>query len=273
MSRFYALGLDKSSSQSKCSSIGGECRIVCLNIEDIPAYADISKIVKLRGSCEIIQSELNRWAEPIKYSIARSLSNHLGDALGSKYMLVPFAEANAAGVCEHKICVEFTNFIFDEESGKLLLSANVSISRRGKLVTVCEYADCVTVGEFAQCSEIVGGMDWALKIFGEFVARCVDGDCADGNTKVPCGTCPCPEALARDQKSEEVTAAKASQGVDVFPRIVNIVSRGEVYVVVDSEDGTKRYFSGRLFSGSSINVKCDSPYKVTSTDDKLIEVK
>jgi hypothetical protein len=235
----------------------------------------MSKIVKLRGSWEIVPSELNRWAEPIKYSIARSLSNHLGSALGSKYMLVPFPEANAAGICECKVCVEFTNFIFDEGSGKLLLSANVSISKCGKLVTVCEYMDRVAVGKSVQCGEIVGGMDWALKIFGEFIARCIDGDCANGSAKVPCGcgTCPRPEILAQDQKSEEATAAKVFQRADTFPHVINISSRGEVYVVVDSEDGTKRYFSGRLFSGSSINVKCDSPYKVTSTDDKLIEVK
>jgi uncharacterized lipoprotein YmbA len=272
MSRFYALGLDKNFSSSRYSSIGGECRIVCLNIEDIPAYADMSKIVRLRGNREIIQSELDRWAEPVKCSVARSLSNHLGSALGSGYMLVPFAEANAAGICEYKICVEFTNFIFDEESGKLLLSANVSISRCGKLVTVCEYVDRVTVEKSAQCSEIMGGMDWALKIFGEFIARCIGGGCADSeSTRVPCGTCP--EFLAQSQKPEEGAATKVSQRMDAFPRIINISSRGEVYVVVDSEDGTKRYFSGRLFNRSSVNVKCDSPYKITSTNDELIDVR
>jgi hypothetical protein len=60
--------------------------------------------------------------------------------------------------------------------------------------------------------------------------------------------------------------------VDEFPRVINIFARGEVYVIVDSADGEHRYFSGRLFSGTSIDVKCDAPYRVISTNDTLIDV-
>jgi hypothetical protein len=187
-------------------------------------------------------------------------------------MLIPFTEVGATEICEHKICVEFTNFIFDEDSGEFLLSANVSIFKYGKLMTVCEYADRFTVGRLVECSKIVGGMDWALKMFGEFIARCVDINCASaGDDKIFCETSP--EVLVEDQKSGESIAAKVSQKTDAFPRIINISARGEAYIVVDSEDGTKRYFSGRLFNGSSVNVKCDSPYRIISTNDELIEVK
>ncbi|MDR3273937.1 MAG: PqiC family protein [Puniceicoccales bacterium] len=282
MSKFYALGLDKDYSHERCSSVGNECRVICLSVESIPAYSDMSQIVKLRGSCEVVQSEFHRWAEPIKYSITRSLLHHLSSAFGGKYILVPMSESSAAKACEYKICVGFTNFIFAENNSELLLSADVSIFKRDKLVTVCEYSDRFSVGE-VEYEGIVNGMDWELKILGEFIARCIDGNCV--------------KSIAKTSTPNEVSAGKTnsnnfaqgcckdvincngkvpreiSKKTETFPRIINISSRGEVYVVVDSEDGTRRYFSGRLFNGSSINVKCDSPYKITSTNNDLIEVK
>jgi hypothetical protein len=274
MSRFYTLGLDRSFNREKCPGHDGECHVVCLNIESIPAYADVSQIVKLHGRCEITQSEVHRWAEPVKYGITRSLSNHLSGALGRNYVLVSLPELNCTNICEHRVCVAFTNFIFNEGSGELLLSANISVFKCGKLVTICEYADRFMVEKFADYDKIVSGMDWALRMLGEFIAHCIDANCvSDGCVKIP-REAPCPE-LAEGLELEKAAVTKVSREADVnaFPRIINISARGEVYVVVDSENGTKRYFSGRLFSGSSIDVKCDSPYRVISTNDELIEVR
>jgi hypothetical protein len=271
MSRFYALGLDRGFGREKCPPGDGECQMVCLNVESIPAYADGSQIVKLHGKCEITQSELHRWAEPVKCGITRSLANHLGGALGRKYVLMPLLESNCASLCEHRVCVAFTNFIFNEGSGELLLSANVSIFKRGKLVTVCEYADRFTVEKFADYDRIVGAMDWTLRMFGEFIARCIDTNRAGGEgVKILREAC---QELPGDRKLGRTTSVKISGEMGAFPRIINIFARGEVYVVVDSEDGSKRYFSGQLFGGSSIDVKCDSPYRITSTNDELIEIR
>ncbi|MDR1255967.1 MAG: PqiC family protein [Puniceicoccales bacterium] len=267
MSKFYALGLSGTTSSGKCLPIGAECMAIGLSVESIPAYSDMAQIVKLRDGCEVVQSELHRWAEPIKCGIARSLLNHLGSALGGKYILVPLVESSAARAYEYKVHVGFTNFIFNEDNSELLLAANVSIFKRGKLVAICDYSDRFRVGA-AEYKKIVNGMDWALKMLGGFIARCIDRGCAGDIA----ANIPVPMEIGSCENGGDC-GEKVSQGTEAFPRIINISARGEVYVVVDSAEGTHRYFSGRLFKGSSINVKCDAPYKITSTNDELIEVK
>ncbi|MDR0595230.1 MAG: PqiC family protein [Puniceicoccales bacterium] len=271
MSRFYALGLDGGACREKCLSNKDDCKVICLNIESIPAYSDMSQIVKLRNNCEIVQSELYRWAEPMKYGIARSLSNHLSSALGERYILVPLFESSAAKIYDYKVCVGFSNFIFTEDKSELLLSANISIFEKSRLVAICEYSDRSKVGS-VECEKIVQDMDLALKKLGKFIARCLSKDYIDNAVTKPIGGVDTGDDAQR-YENKAIPEEKVTQGAENFPIIINISARGEVYVIVDSEDGTQRYFSGRLFEGSSVNVECDAPFKVISTDNSLIEVK
>jgi hypothetical protein len=231
----------------------------------------MSQIVKLRNSCEVVQSELHRWAEPMKYGIARSLSNHLSGALGKRYILVPLFEPSAAKIYDYKVCVGFSNFIFTEGKSELLLSANISIFGKGRLVAICEYSDRSKVG-FVECEKIVQAMDLALKKLGKFIARCINKDYIDNTVAKPIEGVGIGDDAQRCE-NKAIPEGKVTQGTENFPIVINISARGEVYVIVDSEDGTQRYFSGRLFEGSSVNVECNAPFKVISTDDSLIEVK
>jgi uncharacterized lipoprotein YmbA len=231
----------------------------------------MSQIVKLRNSCEIVQSELYRWAEPMKYGIARSLFNHLSGALGERYILVPLFEPSAAKIYDYKVCVGFSNFIFTEGKSELLLSTNISIFEKSRLVSVCEYSDRSKVGS-VECEKIVQAMDLALKKLGKFIARCINKDRINNAVVKPTGGVGTGDDAQRCENNA-ISEGKVPQGTENFPIIINISARGEVYVIVDSEDGTQRYFSGRLFEGSSVNVECDAPFRVISTDNSLIEVK
>jgi uncharacterized lipoprotein YmbA len=274
-SRFYALGLGPSRDAKECLPIGDECKVLCLNVESVPPYVDVSQIIKLRNGCEITRSEIHRWAEPVKYSVFRSLSNHLRDALGNEYIIVSPFESGVGKACEYKICVSLANFIFNEDTKEMLLAAKVSIFKHEDLVALCNYSNRFNVGT-AEHKSVINSMDWALKMLGEFVARCVNIGC------LPQSECHCcdstDEALTcyvqrmQDHENMDTMDAKIDRATN-FPRIINISAHGEVYVVVDSEDGTRRYFSGRLFNGSSVDVKCDLPYKITSTNDELVEVR
>jgi uncharacterized lipoprotein YmbA len=276
-SRFYALGLGATRGAKKCLPTDGEQRVVCLIVEGVPAYADSSQIVKLRDGCEITRSEIHRWAEPIKCSVLRSLTNHLSCVLGDEYVFVPMPESGSLKAHEYKIFVNFTNFIFDESAREMFLSAKISIVKNGKLVALCDYSDRFAIGT-VDYKNIVIGMDWALKMLGEFVAQCMSPGQASQQkccSAAQDGTVACEqEQPTKSDVAVSSTVIEAgTRPSGVFPRVINLSARGEVYVVVDSEDGAMRYFSGRLFNGSSVDVKCDAPYKVTSTNDELLEVR
>jgi hypothetical protein len=174
-----------------------------------------------------------------------------------------------------------TNLRFVENHSELLLSADVSTLKLDKLVTICEYSDRFRVGQ-VEYEGIVNGMDWELKMLGELIARCIDGGCV----KNPADTGTPNEASAGKTnpnnfvhgccKNVTNSNIKVSQDIsestEMFPRSTNIPSRAQLDVAVDSKDGTQKSFPGRLFNGSWVSGKCNSPYKITSTNNDVIDI-
>lgn len=269
-SRFYALGFKELGATDNSCNNGK--KVVHVDLEEIPAYADVSQFVSLKDGCEILRSELLRWGEPFKTSVSRSLYIGLSSRLKGKYSVV-MLPVRISQECEYRVNVRVTNFIFNHDKKEIYLNAAITILKHGKLHAICDYNDCVKVNSLTP-KAIVHGMDWALNAMSVFIGQCLD--------VVP----------TNKTKSDSVSESKVSSQIETNvqgdshlavsgapcraiedPRTIELVAHGEVYVIVDSEDGNVRYFSGRLYDGSSVKVQCDRPFKVISTNDSLLEVK
>lgn len=283
-SHFYALGFRTLGEQNKTVSdfTASELKIVSLDLEEIPAYSDISQFIELQNKCEIIRLENVRWGEPFKTSITRSLYTSLSKELKNNYTVVLLPGNNNFKESEYKIGVKIVNFIFNKDKNEMCLSAVITIMKHGSLYAICDYNDCFKTGS-QDIQVIINSMDWALNMMSSFISHCL-GSKVNAFDKQSHGDVVVQtqnSAIETDKPLEVVVANQAQGKVNQEEtliaehkgkRDIEIVSHGEVYVVVDSEDGNVRYFSGRLFKGSSITVSCDGPFKVISTDNSLIEI-
>lgn len=279
VSKFYALGFNNIHEKvSSYQMVDTQRELVYLDLEEIPAYTDVAQIVSLQNGCELVRSEVSRWGEPFKVSVARSLYTHLAKQLADTYSVVLLPSSLSSREYIYKISVKIINFIFDKDNNELCLSATITIFKQGKLYVICDYNDCFKIGS-NQYDTLVKSMDWELNMLSEFIGRCINTQVV---RNIPMMNSA--EAIAEkdDKNLQNANVPFSNTNVmqeDVInksenqPRVINITAHGEVYVIVDNENGDIRYFSGRLFNGSSIDVECDSAFKVISTDDSLIEVR
>lgn len=314
-SQFYALGFKHLG--TKGSTCDAALKIVCINIEEVPAYADVSQFISLKDGCEIVRSESLRWGEPFKVSVARSLYVGLSHQLKDAYLVVS-SPLKVSQNCEYRVNVKVTNFIFDRDKKEVYLTAVITILKHDKPYLICDYSDCFKTSASSPKS-IVNGMDWALNTMSIFIGRCLNvsqSPVADGadmkNFEVDSNSVELhkkseivptekisssdkdvvsknlderadtkiPEITENPTLIQQIVSALepeqpecASSISEIGGRTIELVAHGEVYVVVDSDDGNVRYFSGRLYDGSSVNVKCDGPFRVVSTNDSLLEVR
>ena len=269
-SHFYALGINQSGTKGDVSC--KDClKVVCLDLEEIPSYSDVSQFVALKDGCEIVRSELLRWGEPFKTSVERALYSGLSNQLKGNYFVV-LSPVKQPQEYDYRVSVKVMNFIFDQDRNEIRLGAVITMTKKGDPYAICDYSDCLQVGS-NDPKAIVDGMNWALNTMSAFIGRCLTPhvDMHVLEEEVP--QSEDSQVDVQDADSDENDLSVSQEELSEQSRIIELISHGEVYVTVDSEDGEIRYFSGRLYDGSSVNVRCDGPFKVTSTDDSLIEIR
>ncbi len=275
-SHFYALGLKQlGSSENFCNKHLG---IICVELEEIPAYTDVSQFITLKDGCELVRFENFRWGEPFKTSVTRSLYVSLAKQLNGSYTVLMSQGAIPSHECVYKVSVRITNFIFNGDKNEIYLTGSITIFKEGKLYAICDYNDCFNTGS-ADIKAVINAMDWALNSMSLFISQCLDMSFANTDS----ATNKQPQENGKDYhsvqsvnkqvpiKNKERSTEDNVVSNNMQYNNLEIIAHGEVYIIVDSVDGDTRYFSGRLSDGESASIICDGPVKIISTDDSLIE--